>query len=51
MRNKSKLQGNRKNKGFMITTSMWTVISKSEKDKNFALKQNERDCPMTCVSR
>ena len=31
----------------MITTSMWTVISKSEENKNFAPKQNERDCPMT----
>lgn len=31
----------------MKMTSMWTVISKSENDKNFALKQNEKICPMT----
>ena len=30
----------------MKITSMWTVISKCEENKNFAPKQNERDCPM-----
>ena len=31
----------------MVTTSMWIVMWKCEEDKNFAPKQNERDCPMT----
>lgn len=30
-----------------VDTTVDRVRSKSKEDKNFALKQNERDCPMT----
>ena len=28
---------------------MAELIEKYQEDKNFAPKQNERDCPMTCL--
>ena len=34
-----------------VDTTVDRVRSKSKEDKNFAPKQNERDCPMTVVSR
>ena len=29
---------------------MAELIEKYQEDKNFALKQNERDCPMTAIT-
>lgn len=32
-----------------VDTTVDRVRSKSKEDKNFAPKQNERDCPMTTI--
>lgn len=31
-----------------VDTTVDRIRSKSKEDRTFALKQNERDCPMTC---
>ena len=33
----------------VMWTSMWTRLSKSEENKNFALKLDRDVCPMTAV--